>query len=143
MNRASSSASSVVSDTRAALKDFLKVKMVSEPIKSEIEVYLSEPLDPASMDEQFDILSWWKLAAPKYPILAKIARDVLAVPLSTVASESTFSTAGRTLSPIRSSLNDESLEALICAQDWLCASVEGNIISYFISCNFHLLVCSL
>ncbi|KAJ1690673.1 hypothetical protein LUZ63_014828 [Rhynchospora breviuscula] len=50
---------------------------------------------------------------------ARLARDILAVPISTVASESTFSTAGRTLSPTRSSLNDESIEALVCAQNWL------------------------
>jgi hypothetical protein len=58
-------------------------------------------------------------------MLAKMARDVLVVPISTVASESTFSTAGRTLSPVRSSLNDESLQALICGQDWLRASISG------------------
>ncbi|KAJ3696742.1 hypothetical protein LUZ61_000447 [Rhynchospora tenuis] len=53
----------------------------------------------------------------------RLTRGILTVPISTVASESTFSTAGKTLSPARSSLNDESLEALICAQDWLRASV--------------------
>jgi hypothetical protein len=30
-----------------------------------------------------------------------------------------------TLSPARNSLNDESMEALICAQDWLRASITG------------------
>jgi hypothetical protein len=30
-----------------------------------------------------------------------------------------------TLSPARNSLNDESMEALICAQDWLRASIIG------------------
>jgi hAT family C-terminal dimerisation region len=54
---------------------------------------------------------------------AKLTKDILAVPISTVASESTFSTSGRILSPVRSSLNDESIEALICAQDWLRACV--------------------
>ncbi|KAJ3696878.1 hypothetical protein LUZ61_000583 [Rhynchospora tenuis] len=118
-----SAASSSVSNTKAGLKEFLNVRKTSEPIKSELEEYLTQPLDLASMDDDFDILAWWKLKVPKYPIMAKMARDILAVPISTVASESTFSIAGRTLSPVRSSLSDESLEALMCAQDWLRASV--------------------
>ncbi|KAJ3697710.1 hypothetical protein LUZ61_001415 [Rhynchospora tenuis] len=119
----SSSSSSMITDTRAGLQNFLSDKRTAEPNKTEIEHYLSDALDDTRLDAQFDCLAWWKLKSPKYPILAGLARDILAVPISTVASESTFSTAGRVLNPIRSSLNDESLEALICAQDWLRASV--------------------
>ncbi|KAJ4796690.1 Zinc finger BED domain-containing protein RICESLEEPER 2 [Rhynchospora pubera] len=103
----------------------MKNKKRVDPKKSELEEYLADGLDENSLDVAFDILSWWKLKAAKYPILSRLARDILAVPISTVASESTFSNSGRTLSPIRSSLNDESIEALICAQDWLRASVTG------------------
>ncbi|KAJ1686934.1 hypothetical protein LUZ63_018324 [Rhynchospora breviuscula] len=115
--------SSDISDTRAGLKNFLSGKRNVEPTKSELDEYLSDALDGTSLDVDFDILAWWKLKAPKYPIMSRLTRDILAVPISTVASESTFSVAGRTLSPTRNSLNDESLEALICAQDWLKASV--------------------
>jgi hypothetical protein len=121
----SSSASTNLNTIRAGLKDFIKGKKCAEPVKSEIEEYLADALDDADLEEDFDILAWWKLKAPKYPILAKVARDILVVPISTVASESTFSIGGRTLSPVRSSLNDESVEALICAQDWLRAKVNG------------------
>jgi hAT family C-terminal dimerisation region len=120
-----SSASSIVSDTRVDLKDFIHVKKISEPIKSEIDDYLADALDDASLDDDFDILAWWKLKASKYHVLARLTRDILAVPISTVASESTFSTSGRTLNPVRNSLNNESIEALICGQDWLRASVTG------------------
>ncbi|KAJ1688578.1 hypothetical protein LUZ63_019968 [Rhynchospora breviuscula] len=125
--RQSSSASARESetDTRAGLKDYLKNKKRADPKKSELEEYLSDALDENSLDVEFDILSWWRLKAAKYPILSRLTRDILAVPISTVASESTFSNSGRTLSPIRSSLNDESIEALICTQDWLRASVTG------------------
>ena len=95
----------------------MKVLKSSEPVKSEIEQYLTDPLDHTSLDDEFDILAWWKVNSSKYPILSRITRDVLAVPISTVASESAFSVGGRTLSPVRNSLNDESIEALICAQD--------------------------
>ena len=40
----------------------------------------------------------------------------------TVASESTFSTGGRTLDKFRSSLTPITAEVLICLQDWLRSS---------------------
>ncbi|CAN1347520.1 Putative AC9 transposase [Linum perenne] len=48
-----------------------------------------------------------------------MARDVLAVPISSAASESAFSNGGRVLSNFRSSLTPAIVEALICAEDWL------------------------
>ncbi|KAJ1697422.1 hypothetical protein LUZ63_005934 [Rhynchospora breviuscula] len=120
------SSSGTVNNIRAGLKTLLAEKKTTEPVKSELEQYLTEPLDDTALEEQFDILAWWKLKVPKYPVLSQLARDILAVPASTVASESTFSTSGRTLSVVRNSLNDESIEALICAQDWLRVKVTEN-----------------
>lgn len=127
-----SGAAAPISDTRAGLRDFIKSKKSSEPNKSEIDAYFEDALDEASVDDDFDILAWWKLKAPKYPMLARLARDILAVPISTVASESTFSTSGRTLSPTRSSLSDETVEALICSQDWLRAAITGKLLSFLV-----------
>jgi hypothetical protein len=77
-------------------------------------------------DENFDILGWWKASGLKYPIMQMIARDFLAIPISTVASESSFSTSGRILTPHRSRLRSDTLEALMCVQDWLWTDVKGN-----------------
>ncbi|XP_070017040.1 uncharacterized protein [Nicotiana sylvestris] len=55
----------------------------------------------------------------RFPILAEMARDVLVVQVSSVASECAFSTGGRLLDPFRSSLTPKLVQALVCLQDWL------------------------
>ncbi|KAL8557410.1 hypothetical protein ACS0TY_004730 [Phlomoides rotata] len=85
-------------------------------VKNELYIYLEERVLQGLPD--FDILSWWKNAL-KYPTLQLIARDVLAIPNSTVASESAFSTCGRFICPHRSRLHHDTLEALMCSRDWL------------------------
>ncbi|KAH9617155.1 hypothetical protein KSS87_004902, partial [Heliosperma pusillum] len=47
--------------------------------------------------QQPDILTWWRNHSAQFPILSKVARDVLVVPASTVASESAFSAGRRVL----------------------------------------------
>ncbi|GAU39450.1 hypothetical protein TSUD_290160 [Trifolium subterraneum] len=43
----------------------------------------------------------------------------LAIPATTVASESAFSTSGRVVSDYRTCLTPKMVEALVCTQDWL------------------------
>jgi len=62
--------------------------------------YLEEEVLPRIVD--FDILMWWKFNGVKYPTLQAIAKDILAILVSTIASESAFSTDGQILSPRRS-----------------------------------------
>ncbi|KAF1899493.1 hypothetical protein Lal_00019621 [Lupinus albus] len=46
----------------------------------------------------------WRINEIKYPTLRRIARDLLTIPISTVASESSFSIGGRILTPRHSRL---------------------------------------
>ncbi|GKU93127.1 hypothetical protein SLEP1_g6753 [Rubroshorea leprosula] len=62
--------------------------------------------------------------SPRFPTVAAIAKDVLDVPISTVASESTFSTASKVLDAFRSSLPPRMIQALICTQDWLRSKLK-------------------
>ena len=75
--------------------------------------------------EDFDILGWCKSNGLKYPNLQRIARDILAILVTTVASESTFSTSGRLLSPHRSRLHPKTIAAMMCAQNWLWSEING------------------
>jgi len=52
--------------------------------KSELNKYLEEDTETS---EDLDILNWWKLNSSRFPILANIAREVLAMPVSTLTSE--------------------------------------------------------
>ncbi|XP_058115568.1 zinc finger BED domain-containing protein RICESLEEPER 2-like [Magnolia sinica] len=85
--------------------------------QTELDQYLEEALIPRIQD--FDILDWWKLNKLKYPNLSKMARDVLAIPISTVTSDFIFGSGRKVLDDYRSSLQPETLEALVCAKDWL------------------------
>ncbi|KAM3268732.1 hypothetical protein P3S67_030696 [Capsicum chacoense] len=85
--------------------------------KFELKKYLAEEIEPDS--EKFVILGWWKVNEPRFPILAEMARDVLAISISSVASECAFNTGGRVIDPFRSSLNPKLVQSLICLQYWL------------------------
>ncbi|CAN1156042.1 Putative AC transposase [Linum perenne] len=87
-------------------------------IVTELDNYLNEEIIPRT-SPAFDILMWWKVNGPKYPILHEIARDVLAIPITSVASESEFSSGGRLLDPHRSRLHHDTVEALMCTRSWL------------------------
>ncbi|XP_068336483.1 zinc finger BED domain-containing protein RICESLEEPER 2-like [Pyrus communis] len=85
----------------------------------EFDRYLLDRNEKVEVGQDFDILNWWKLNGVKYPVLALIAKEVLAIPVSTVASESAFSTGGRIVNSYRSSLTPLMVERLICTQNWL------------------------
>ncbi|XP_011007707.1 PREDICTED: zinc finger BED domain-containing protein DAYSLEEPER-like isoform X5 [Populus euphratica] len=86
-------------------------------LKSELDQYLEESLLPRV--HEFDVVGWWKLNRLKYPMLSKMAADILSIPVSTVAPDSVFDTENRKIDSYRGSLLPITLEALVCAKDWL------------------------
>jgi hypothetical protein len=79
-------------------------KKTTSFVRSKNERYLDEETLPHDENEYFDILGWWKLEGTRYPTLSQIARDILAITITTVASELAFSTSERVLSEHRSRL---------------------------------------
>ena len=69
--------------------------------RDELDIYLKEGVENPDMmaGVEYDVLSFWKRNCTKFPILSRIAKDVLAMQVSSVASESAFSTGGRIISP--------------------------------------------
>ncbi|XP_031268837.1 zinc finger BED domain-containing protein RICESLEEPER 2-like [Pistacia vera] len=77
---------------------FLDVVETIEPTKLELDCYLGEGChkyvgDPTT----FDALTWWKANSTKFLILSTMARDILVIPITTVASKSAFSANSRVI----------------------------------------------
>ena len=118
-NVASSSEGSVGLGKRS-YEAFLDTELVNIASKSELDIYLTEMPDrqPAG-GTTFDVLQWWKGNQSKFPILSMMARDILSIPVTTVASESTFSAGKRVIDAKRASMNTETVEILLCGGDWV------------------------
>ncbi|XP_024972718.1 zinc finger BED domain-containing protein RICESLEEPER 2-like [Cynara cardunculus var. scolymus] len=87
-------------------------------VKSELDIYLEEGVYIGDSGAYFDALEWWKEKNLKFKILSKMAADVLAIPITTVASKSAFSAGGRVIDAHRASLGTKTVDMLICGADW-------------------------
>ncbi|XP_078167983.1 zinc finger BED domain-containing protein RICESLEEPER 1-like isoform X2 [Carex rostrata] len=82
--------------------------------KSELEEYLNDVLVDLD-DASFNLLGWWKHNRLRYPVLSKMARDVLAVPTCV------YSIKGNMISGLRAfeGASPQLVEAVICSKDWI------------------------
>ncbi|KAM3235006.1 hypothetical protein P3L10_015042 [Capsicum annuum] len=116
------------------MQDLKHYKVVNRGVdaRTELDKYFGEETEDDTKD--FNIPPWWKMNATRFPVLAKMACDVLAIPVSSIASESAFSIGGRRLDSFRISLTPKLVQVLVCLQDWLQSkqlkqpvSVEENL----------------
>lgn len=92
--------------------------------KTHLDVYLEEKrLDRKSFPD-LDVLSYWRENQSRFGDLATMARDILSIPITTVASESAFSIGGRVLTPYRNRLLPKNVQALLCTCNWLRGFAE-------------------
>jgi len=93
-------------------------RLNDEPtVKCEAERYLDA--SPIEFQRDLDILSWWKYQSENFPDLSRMAKDILAIPATSVPSESAFSTSGRIVDDFRSCLNSSTVEVLLLGRNWL------------------------
>lgn len=69
---------------------YQQMQSVNQCIKSanELSIYLMENVEVESANNlgtRYDILSWWRDNSVKFPILSEIAKDVLAIHVSSVS----------------------------------------------------------
>ncbi|KAK9907133.1 hypothetical protein M0R45_002378 [Rubus argutus] len=87
----------------------------------------------------FDILAWWKSREGSFPVLSKMARDLLTPSVSAVAPEFVFSTAaGNQVLDYKSSMQPSTmLDCLFCMKDWEDARLraqnwsDDDMVEYF------------
>nr|CAE03220.2 OSJNBa0050F15.11 [Oryza sativa Japonica Group] len=91
--------------------EYMKSKNAASLPKSDLKRYLDDPVEDIPA-KSFNLLQWWRMNELKYPIVAKLAKDILTIPITSVSSESAFSTGGRVISDYRSSLLPSTVQAL-------------------------------
>ncbi|MFQ6636330.1 hypothetical protein Gotur_013959, partial [Gossypium turneri] len=67
---------------------------------------------------QIDVLDYWSKSSVRYNELSLLARDLLAIPIPTVASESAFSMGKKVITHLRSSVKPKMVQAVVCLDDW-------------------------
>lgn len=65
----------------------------------------------------FDVFVLWKVNNLKYRVLSKMSRDILAIPVTIAALESTFSVGDRVINPLWSLLSTKTMQMLLCKID--------------------------
>ena len=84
-------------------------------IQSEPANYKSIEVLPISSNP----LKFWEQQATDYPVMSRMARRVLCITASSAQSERDFSSVERTVSEMRSRLNEDTIEAVELRWGWV------------------------
>ncbi len=76
----------------------------------EVHQYISRNHD---MEEERDLLGWWKNNSGVFPLLSRLARSIFSIPASSSSSERNFSAAGLTFNQRRTALKPSTVDALL------------------------------
>ncbi|XP_076960056.1 zinc finger BED domain-containing protein RICESLEEPER 2-like [Bidens hawaiensis] len=63
-------------DFEDRLRNKMKASQTSNSSISELDKYLGESVEPFNPNASFDILTWWKVNDPRFPILSRMAKDL-------------------------------------------------------------------
>ncbi|KAL2905079.1 Zinc finger BED domain-containing protein DAYSLEEPER [Bienertia sinuspersici] len=108
------------SDRMANFSSWVNSKEKSVGEKSQLDLYLEEK--NIDHNVKLDVLLRWKNnGAHRHPQLGALARGILAIPISSIPSDSTFSMGKKFINPWRASLASMTIQSLACYEDWLRA----------------------
>ena len=82
--------------------------------ETELDIYLNTPI----VHHKTDVLQWWRLHEQDFPHLARMARDFLAIPATSIPVERVFSSGKDIVRAKRSSLAVETISACMCLKNW-------------------------
>ncbi|CAG8818058.1 23376_t:CDS:2, partial [Dentiscutata erythropus] len=83
------------------------------PPEEELDLYLALSICKTNS------LSWWEQNEYRFPTLATMAHNYLAIQGTSVPCEEAFSVAARTITKVRSCLLPETAQALLCLKSWM------------------------
>ncbi|CAN7117643.1 unnamed protein product [Brassica rapa subsp. narinosa] len=85
--------------------------------ESELDSYLKEPV--MEWNKDFKALEWWKEESQKYPILSRVARDILSIPISRATSYDAYVSEIREPPEYVRSMDAKAANAMVCGRSWL------------------------
>ena len=95
------------------------IYLEEEESHDELEAYLGSPIEPACKDP----LLWWQANESRYPVLSRMAFDLLSCPCMSAECERCFSKAGHVLNRYRPRTLAELGEANQCLKAWITAGL--------------------
>uniref|UniRef100_A0A1J3I235 Zinc finger BED domain-containing protein DAYSLEEPER n=1 Tax=Noccaea caerulescens TaxID=107243 RepID=A0A1J3I235_NOCCA len=101
------------------LQEYLKFEGSStsrELQEAELDSYLKEPV--LDWNKDLNALEWWKEESQKYPILSRIARDILSIPVSRGTSHRAYVADKRGCPDFIISLEAKLVNAMMCSESW-------------------------
>ena len=94
--------------TRLEMQDWLQMPAI------QTSAVIGKNTDGSDITQDVDVLVWWRdVGQARFPRIAVMARQFLAIPAASATAERVFSFAGLTLSDLRKSLFEGTLEAIM------------------------------
>lgn len=79
---------------------------------------------PVAIMQDSCLLQWWRVHAGEYPTIARVVRDILSIPLTSVPVKRVFSAARDILPYQRNRMGDQMISALLVTISWDAISAK-------------------
>lgn len=87
--------------------------------KSALDMYLEDPKLDMKSYPNLNVLHYWRENRHRFGALTYMAMDILSIPITTVASESSFSIGSHIINKYRTRLLPTNVQALLCTRSWI------------------------